>query len=82
MRFNINDKVRVKLKPSGIEALEKNYHALGLDRYEPFEPPVEDEDGWSEWQLWRLVEEIGPHLCIGAECPIETEIDITVDGRE
>lgn len=38
-------------------------------------PPVEDSDGWSSWQLWNLMQELGPHIYIGCEIPFETTIE-------
>lgn len=79
MNFNINDKVRVRLTDVGRDALKRQHsefwaHA-GKPDYE-YRPPKEDADGWSEWQLWALMEDLG-HLCrIGSKPPFETTIQI------
>ncbi len=83
MKFNINDKVKVKLTPYGRQMLRGNYDELRLfispkylDKY-PYVPIREDKDGWSEWQLWHLMESLGKHCHIGmTDQPFETEIDI------
>ena len=79
MRFNVNDKVRVKLTDRGREALRANHDQLFSNLKEkapPFTLPKEDADGWSEWQLWCLMAELGPHLTMGMFPPFETEIEI------
>lgn len=80
MPFNINDHVRVRLTKRGRELNRKRYDELmakwpGKPLYD-YTPPKEDEKGWSEWQLWALMEEFGRHMCIGTETPFETEIGI------
>jgi hypothetical protein len=39
-------------------------------------PPKEDAEGWSEWQLWVLMQEFGPHMGLGFLAVIETEIEV------
>jgi len=90
MRFNINDKVRVKLTPFGRERLEKDdaefwSHYSPNSQYEKisYVPPEEDEDGWSEWQLWVLMEKLGKYCHIGmVQEPFETVIEIVGDKDE
>jgi hypothetical protein len=79
MLFNINEYVKIKLTPKGKEILKKQHDAfttsweIGL----PSEFKInEDEDGWSEWQLWNLMQVFGEHLFNGAEVPFETTIEI------
>jgi len=78
MKFNINDSVKVKLNDRGREILKQQHDLLFKDipRYREFTLPQEDEQGWSTWQLWRLMETFGPHISIGFEVPFETEIEI------
>lgn len=37
---------------------------------------LEDENGFSQWQMWRLFETFGEHIFLGCEPPFETEIEI------
>lgn len=78
MEFNINDKVRVKLTDYGRQVhradRERLYAQLGMKG--DYVPPKEDENGWSEWQLWVLMEELGRHLRLGGETPFETTIEL------
>lgn len=83
MRFNINHNVRVKLTEDGRALHRKNHddlvaHALSLGAKQgwDYRAPKEDADGWSEWQLWILMQEFGPHITHGAKLPFETTIEI------
>lgn len=74
--FNVNQTVKVKLNQKGLDELERQhtelYRRVGQPR--PWTPPKTDEDGYSRWQLWTLMEQLG-HLCqIGREPPFATEI--------
>lgn len=65
MKFNINNKVRVRLTPRGREI-------LGREKY----LRTEDEFGWSTWQLWVLMSTFGEHVGLGFDPPFETEIEL------
>lgn len=77
--FNVNDYVYVKLTDVGLRILKENYNELNkfvngfLDDYQP---PKEDIDGWSRWQLWSLMEKLGNKCGSGVEIPFETTIRI------
>lgn len=81
MKYNVNNKVRVKLTEMG-RAIHRSQHddliaqVPGLTMR--YTPPKEDAEGWSEWQMWHLMETFGPHICMGCEPPFETEIDIVL----
>ncbi len=71
--LNINNIVRVRLTNSGRAALKLQHSEFLLG---PYTPPKEDSDGWSEWQLWELMQDLG-HLCrMGGELPFETTIQL------
>ena len=80
MDFNINDKVRVKLTAHGRACLERNHVEFWARTGRPapyaYTPPKEDADGWSEWQMWSLMHELGPHTHMGVLVPFETTIQI------
>ena len=79
MKFNVNEKVRIKLLPHGREILEKihrNIYSDFTDPPIPYTPPEEDEDGWSTWQMWYLMQQLGPHCNLGQLIPFESEIEI------
>lgn len=76
--FNINDTVRVKLTKIGHDIHRKKWDEVFAkygDMY-PHRPPKEDKNGWSEWQLWVLMEYFGEHCSIGFDPPFETTIQI------
>jgi hypothetical protein len=77
--FNVNDKVRVRLTARGREILrqqrEELYRGIGK-KPPPHAGPKEDADGWSEWQLWELMDAFGHHVHLGCDVPFETTIDI------
>jgi hypothetical protein len=78
--MNINHMVRVKLTDSGRAALARQHVEFwanaGSSEPYPYTSPKEDADGWSEWQLWVLMQDLG-HLCrLGFETPFETTIQL------
>jgi len=77
--INLNDTVLVKLNDSGREELKRNhdelYSWLDLDR--KYVPNPVDEDGFSKFQLWCLISELGHMIHIGNDnLPFETTIKI------
>ena len=65
MDFNINDTVLVRLTPKGRAMHARNHASLcarimALPKL-AYKPPTEDANGWSEWQMWRLMEEFAEH---------------------
>lgn len=70
IKFNINENVNVRLTPYGRIILNKAFP----DWYTPY---PEDSEGWTTFQLWKLMAMFGPHTRMGGlnEC-FETEIEI------
>ncbi len=71
--FNINRYVMVQLTDLGREICRKNraeekerLARLGASFLKSHfgGPPMENPDGWSRWQLWKLMEEFGPYLLL------------------
>jgi len=75
MKFNINENVKVKLTDYGKEILRNN-------NYHYFYPIKEGNEGWSKWQLWALMEELGSYCGLGKSLPFETEIEIIENKNE
>jgi hypothetical protein len=80
--FNINHIIYVKLTEAGKEELRKQHDELrkyfpSLGEYTPIK---EDEFGWSRWQLWTLMSQLG-HLCnMGAtQLPFETYMEFLIE---
>lgn len=80
--FNINHEVRVRLTDKGRRVLLDNHNSLyantNLPQPPKYIPPKEDEEGWSVWQLWYLINQLGNHFVMGLDGVIETEIEITL----
>ncbi len=75
--FNINDKVRVKLTDHGRKLLESDHEEFWKNMRIPmvYTPPVEDSEGWSTWQLWNLMQQLGPYIHLSCQVPFETTIE-------
>lgn len=75
--FNLNDMVRVKLTDKGREVHRADYDKLceGWPTAPAYRPPEEDAEGWSVWQLWCLMHQMGPHCSNGGDVPVETGIE-------
>jgi repressor LexA len=82
VNFNINNYVKVCLTDYGRKCLRKNYNQLkaefGGKLPYSYTPPIEDEGGWSRWQLWALMEDLGPYISI-TNSPFETIIQFEID---
>ena len=78
MKFNINDMVKVKLTKAGVNELRRAHEDLNerccCDF--PFTEPLVDEDGYSKFQLWCLMSNLGHKCGMGHELPFETNIII------
>jgi hypothetical protein len=76
--FNTNHTVRVKLTPIGRAELERQHEELrkSFPKLGPWTFRVDDE-GYTEFQLWSLMEQLG-HLChLGMQTPFETDIQLS-----
>lgn len=83
IKFNMNDIVRVKLTDHG-RRLHREYHDNLFANYlsaRPikYKPIKEDNNGWSEWQLWNLMSIFGKHIYMGCKSVFETNIELVVD---
>ena len=82
MKFNANNYVRVRLTDAGREAHRKNYDALmtmmpeKAKRAMEYHAPIEDAEGWSSWQLWHLMREMGPWIRMNGPEPFSMDIEI------
>lgn len=82
MKFNMNNYIRVQLTDEGRRIHRANHAAL-LSALPvesaaafPYQPPVEDADGWSRWQGWHLMREFGAWLSITREPPFNLTVEI------
>lgn len=84
IEFNINDYVYVRLTDFGRACLQRNHDELvalagGHDPF-LFKLPKEDNDGWSKWQMWHLMGELGQYTGMGSRNPFEMTIRIPTKG--
>lgn len=74
-QININSNVYVKLNDRG----KRIYHEMVSKTLKEFSglkyPELKtDENGYSKWQLWYLMEFFGPYISIGFDTCFETTI--------
>lgn len=85
MIFNINEYIKVRLTDYGRKMHRKNYDEfwgkIAVPRIIDYIPPIEDEDGWSTWQMWTFMEQFGRYMRLGEKNVIETNIIIVEDHR-
>ena len=67
IKFNINHDVLIKLTSYGRKIL--------LDKNEKY---IEDNDGWSKWQLWDLMNIFGPYMKMRCNNPFDLSIKFEV----
>ena len=78
--FNVNHIVYVKLTQIGRLELERQHEKLQqtFPNIRDHQPKKEDENGWSSWQMHKLMNTFG-HLCYnGASLPFETGIQFEI----
>jgi hypothetical protein len=81
VKFNLNEHVRVKLTAHGRQILRSQHEVWlkSIPKLGDFVLPKEDEDGWSEWQMWHLMETFGNHIHLGHDIPFDLDIEIVTD---
>ncbi len=84
MKFNVNDKVRVKLTDHGRKVL-REAHAVFWADYpnaapREYTPQKEDAEGWSEWQLHALMDAFGSRM-LGGPLLFETTIELVLPDQ-
>lgn len=69
MKFNINDTVKVRLTDKGRDELRAQHEDLQLfvTSIRPYEAPKEDDQGYSTWKFWTLLQMFGDVMCGGDE---------------
>ncbi|MDT9719140.1 hypothetical protein QVE09_09520 [Paenibacillus sp. ClWae2A] len=85
-KTNFNDQVKVKLTSYGKQLLKDQREEL--NRYilsrggKGVGPYVEkvDSDGYTRFQIWDLMQRLGPYMTIGNPEPIEGDM-IFIDGE-
>lgn len=83
--FNINNYVKVKLTEEGLKILKSQYNEMlkqmapqARKSMGPFKPPKVDKNGYSEFQLWGLMQHFGSYMFNGnMNPPLELTIKIS-----
>ena len=81
MKFNINDNVKVKLSQAGFDILRGEHEKLrkAVPMLGEFKPPTVDDDGYTQFQLWNLMEVFGKYFYMSnSNYPFQMEIEIPV----
>lgn len=86
-KFIINDMVKVKLTPHGVDIfyhqfdeLNKQIVAHGGKPLEPMMPRI-DNDGFTEFQLWHFIQLYGAHIGMCKE-DVVSDISIYIDDKD
>lgn len=86
-KFNLNDKVKVKLTPLGVDIfyhqfddLNKTIITRGCKPLKNNMPQI-DENGYTEFQLWRFIELYGNYIGIAKENVI-SDLSIYIDEKD
>lgn len=77
VEFNINETVKVKLTDHGRDIYYHQYDALNSKCKRIINAPKfpkTDENGYTSFQLWNLMELYGPYMKLTAPLPFETDI--------
>ena len=78
MKVNINQWVKIKLTPHGINVLAERHKEL--KKFAPmikdFKMPEIDKDGYTRYQLWSVMEIFSGFVGMGVDLPFEPEIEI------
>ena len=83
INFNLNDYVFIKLTAVGKEEHKRQYDELNKSLKNPrsYNPPEEDVNGWSKWQLHTLFSNFGHMIYLGCDPPFETTIKLEFNER-
>lgn len=76
MKFNINDNVKVRLTEQGFIVHKKYYTQYLVGSSFTYSPPKVDEEGFSTFQMWELMQIFGPYIYMGDKLPFHTEIQL------
>lgn len=79
MMLNINSIVRVQLTDKGRTLLKADFERFLAENPSmrlQYEPPEEDVNGWSQFQMWQLMSKFGSHFTDGADLCFNTVIEI------
>lgn len=84
VKVNLNDSIHVKLTPTGIAMVEARNDRAFTKEIAEYKPKVEvDEDGYTEFQLWKFMMLFGPNIYAGMiNMPYKMDVLIEVEEEE
>lgn len=68
--FNINNRVKVKLTDLGVKIYKDYYKTYNIHTKGPYM----DDEGYTSFQMWDLMEVYGPHISIDSEMVFEPNV--------
>lgn len=77
MKYNLNDNVKIRISPRGIEHLKNKHERLNAQfkgLIGEFKAPEVDKDGYTKMQLWCVMKDFGSEMGCGMSPIIETDI--------
>lgn len=80
VKTNFNLGVKVRLTERGIEIMKKRHYDLQVKVFpvvgeiEPFKEKKTDENGYTEFQIWGLMETFGGQIGWGSVAPFEGDM--------
>lgn len=82
VEFNLNEYIWVKLKESAIEELKNQHEELRKDIHNlpEWTPPEVDEDGYSKFQGWCLMNTFGHMMRPTMEPPFDLNVKFKAKG--
>ncbi|QDV86931.1 hypothetical protein [Planctomycetes bacterium TBK1r] len=82
--FNLNDYVYVRLTEHGRQVHREWFESVMSGNLwdAGYTKPVEDDDGWSKWQMWSLINVFGNHVYMGAKPCFDMNVKLCVKRTE
>lgn len=71
LHLSLNDNVKVKLTPRGVQRYIESYTELGCP---PPSLPQPDSEGYTSFQLWTLMNTFGPATYMGMPLMFERNL--------
>lgn len=84
LKYNVNNKIKVKLTEYGKSILERGVAAAmiilkTIDLSDKYFPYPEDDEGYTEFQLWNFMRIFGNHFEAGSYLIVENNEIVIVD---
>lgn len=86
IKYNVNNRIKVKLTEYGKSILEREVAATmsmlkTLNFTDEYSPYPEDDDGYTEFQLWNFMRIFGNHFEAGSHLIVENNELVLIGGE-